>query len=91
MWGGNDPIFAPTSWDDHDLFLRMKHRGFKFVTTSKSVIYHFGARGSHRLEENDNKSSQRQREAEQRNALKFFKKWGGMPMFDNYGQIIGVK
>ena len=21
--GGNDPIFAPTSWDDHDLFLRM--------------------------------------------------------------------
>ena len=21
--GGNDPIFAPTSWDDYDLFLRM--------------------------------------------------------------------
>lgn len=89
--GGNDPIFAPTSWDDHDLFLRMKQSGFKFVTTSKSVIYHFGARGSHRLEENDNKSSQRQMEAEQRNTLKFIKKWGGIPMFDNYGQIIGVK
>ena len=89
--GGNDPIFAPTSWDDHDLFLRMHNEGFKFVTTTKSLIYHFGARGSHRLEENENKSSERQMTAERRNARKFFEKWGGMPVFDQYGQIKGVK
>jgi len=88
--GGNDPQFAPTSWDDHDLFLRMYLAQFKFVTTSKSLIYHFGARGSHRLEENNNKSSDRQMLAEQRNAQKFYNKWGGMPIFDNYGQIIGT-
>jgi len=88
--GGNDSQFAPTSWDDHDLFLRMYLAQFKFVTTSKSLIYHFGARGSHRLEENNNKSSDRQMLAEQRNAQKFYNKWGGMPIFDNYGQIIGT-
>jgi len=89
--GGNDPLFAPTSWDDHDLFLRMYQAGFKFITTSNSLIYHFGARGSHRLEENNNQSSERQRAAEQRNALKFYEKWGGLPKFDEYGQIIGLQ
>jgi len=89
--GGNDPQFAPTSWDDHDLFLRMNKEGFKFITTSKSLIYHFGARGSHRLEENNNKSSERQMLAEQRNAQKFYNKWGGLPLFDSYGQIIGIR
>lgn len=89
--GGNDPQFAPTSWDDHDLFLRMHQAGFKFVTTSNSLIYHFGARGSHRLEENNNQSSERQQIAEQVNAQKFYNKWGGLPKFDQYGQIIGVQ
>lgn len=89
--GGNDPIFAPTSWDDHDLFLRMYKVGFTFITSAKSIIYHFGARGSHRLEENNNQSSERQRIAEQKNAKKFYDKWGGLPVFDSYGQIIGVQ
>tara|TARA_B100001113_G_C21108572_1_gene622080 strand:- start:1024 stop:1866 length:843 start_codon:yes stop_codon:yes gene_type:complete len=88
--GGNDPIFAPTSWDDHDLFLRMIQDGVEFVMPSRSVVYHFGARGSHRLEENDGKTSKRQSEAEKRNQRKFFEKWGGMPIFDEYGMICGV-
>jgi GT2 family glycosyltransferase len=89
--GGNDPIFAPTSWDDHDLFLRMHFAGFKFITTASSLVYHFGARGSHRLEENNNQSSTRQIEAETINAKKFFNKWAGMPVFDVYGQIVGIR
>ena len=89
--GGNDPQFAPTSWDDHDLFWRMTREGFKFVTTSKSLIYHFGARGSHRLEENNNTSSKRQQTAELVNARKFVTKWGGIPMYDHHEQIIGIK
>jgi len=91
MIGGNDPQFAPTSWDDHDLFLRMHQAGFKFITTSNSLIYHFGARGSHRLEENNNQSSERQRISEQKNSQKFYNKWNGLPKFDEYGQIIGVQ
>ena len=88
--GGNDPLFAPTSWDDMDLFLRMLQDGIKFIMPTKSVVYHFGARGSHRLEENDGKSSERQMKAEQRNAKKFFDKWKGMPIFDIYGMIKDV-
>lgn len=89
--GGNDPIFAPTSWDDHDLFLRMHKANFTFVTTSKSIVFHFGARGSHRLEENNGMSSERQMKHEHINRQKFINKWGGLPKFDNVGQIIGVE
>ena len=72
--GGNDDRFAPTSWDDMDLFLRMLQYGVRFILPSKSIVWHFGARGSHRLEENDGKSSQRQQEAEQNNAKKWLAK-----------------
>ena len=85
--GGNDPIFAPASWEDMDLFLRFRNMGYKYITTSKSVIWHFGARGSHRLEENDGKSSQRQVESERKNIKKWFDKWGKAPEFDEYGMI----
>ena len=69
----------------------MKKSNYKFVLTSKSMIWHFGARGSHRLEENNNKSSERQRKAELDNSKKFYEKWGGNPVFDEYGMIQGVK
>lgn len=85
--GGNDPIFSPTSWEDMDLFLRMLNEDYKFVLTSKSVVWHFGARGSHRLEENDGKSSDRQRQAEATNSRKWINKWGRLPEFDQYGMI----
>ena len=85
--GGNDPLFAPTSWEDMDLFLRMLQNGVKFILPSKSLVWHFGARGSHRLEENDGQSSERQRKAEHENAKKWLEKWGRMPIFDGYGMI----
>ena len=89
--GGNDPIFAPSSWDDMDLFYRMLQKDFKFVLTSKSLVWHFGARGSHRLEENNNQSSQRQKQAEQRNTKKWLEKWESLPIFDEYGMIKGIR
>ena len=89
--GGNDPRFAPTSWDDKDLFLRMVQAGYKFVLTSKSLVWHFGARGSHRLEENNGQSSQRQRETEIKNQFKWLEKWQGVPVYNEYGMINGLK
>ena len=89
--GGNDPLFAPTSWDDYDLFWRMLKEGGKFLMPTKSIVWHFGARGSHRLEENNNKTSDRQRKAEQVNAQKFFNKWKGLPKFDQYGMICDIQ
>jgi GT2 family glycosyltransferase len=85
--GGNDARFAPASWEDMDLFLRMLMQGYKFVLTTKSVVWHFGARGSHRLEENDGQSSQRQIHAEQKNHRLWLEKWGKLPIFDEYGMI----
>lgn len=89
--GGNDPAFSPTSWEDMDLFLRMKQADYKFVLTSKSLVFHFGARGSHRLEENNGNSSERQIKAERENSQKFYIKWDGFPTFDEYGTINGIK
>jgi GT2 family glycosyltransferase len=88
--GGNDPIFAPASWEDMDLFLRMLQNGFEFVLTGSSLVWHFGARGSHRLEENNGQTSQRQKEAEQINAQKWLAKWKKMPIFNEYGMIKGI-
>lgn len=89
--GGNDPRFSPASWDDMDLFLRMLQSGFRFILPSKSLVWHFGARGSHRLEENDGKSSQRQKESERNNKQKWVSKWGSLPTFDQYGMINGLQ
>lgn len=89
--GGNDPLFAPTSWDDYDLFWRMLKEGGKFLMPTKSIVWHFGARGSHRLEENNNQTSERQKKAEQVNAQKFYNKWKGLPKFDQYGMICDIQ
>ena len=89
--GGNDPRFAPASWDDMDLFLRMLQHGVRFILPTSSIVWHFGARGSHRLEENNGQSSERQKKAESENAKKWLNKWGNMPSFDEYGMINGIK
>lgn len=89
--GGNDPLFAPSSWDDMDLFLRMLNEGYEFILTSKSLVWHFGARGSHRLEENNNQTSQRQKESEAKNQQKWLTKWGKFPTFNQYGMINGLQ
>ena len=89
--GGNDTLFAPASYDDMDLFLRMLQNGFRFILPTTSLVWHFGARGSHRLEENDGKTSERQIKAEQVNIQKWVSKWGSPPTFDEYGMINGIR
>lgn len=80
--GGNDPIFSPASWEDMDLFIRMQNEGYQFKMTSKSVVYHFSARGSHFKDDDITKKSKRQIDAEQTNVRKFFNKWGELPQTD---------
>lgn len=89
--GGNDPLFAPASYDDMDLFIRMQLEGsYEFIMTSNSCVYHFGARGSHFRDEakdNFNKKSNRQVLSENNNVQKFIKKWGKLPEFDTSGFV----
>ena len=89
--GGNDSLFAPASWEDMDLFLRMLQKEYEFILTSKSLVWHFGARGSHRLEENNGKSSERQINAERLNQQKWISKWGRLPSFSKIGMINGLR
>jgi hypothetical protein len=65
----------------------MLQSGYEFILTSKSLVWHFGARGSHRLEENSNQSSERQKVAEIENQQKWLEKWGKFPTFNEYGMI----
>jgi hypothetical protein len=60
----------------------MQNEGFEFIQTTKSVIWHFAGRGSHRLEENNGQSSDRQKETERINQGKFYNKWKQFPQFD---------
>ena len=83
--GGNDPLFAPASWEDKDLFMRMQLEDYDFIMTPDSVLWHFSARGSHfRDEAKDDftKTSKRQQEAERRNMQKWISKWGRLPEDD---------
>ena len=89
--GGNDPLFAPASYEDMDLFVRMQLLDYIFLLTSKSVVWHFGSRGSHRLEENEGKTSERQSNSERANYVKWIKKWGQPPKFDENGFIMPIK
>jgi hypothetical protein len=54
------------------------------------LVWHFGARGSHRLEENNGNSSLRQRQSEYNNARTWVDKWGGLPIFDHNEMIQGI-
>ena len=84
--GGNDPLFAPASWEDMDLFIRMQLEGYEFKMTSKSAVYHFSARGSHFRDEAKDKltsKSTRQQVSEQNNMQKFINKWGCLPEHDS--------
>jgi glycosyltransferase involved in cell wall biosynthesis len=44
--GGHDPIFAPQSKEDTDIFNRFHLNGIKFVQTWNGFVYHMTCRGS---------------------------------------------
>jgi glycosyltransferase involved in cell wall biosynthesis len=44
--GGHDPIFAPQSKEDTDIFNRFHLNGIKFVQTWEGFVYHMTCRGS---------------------------------------------
>jgi len=44
--GGHDPIFAPQSKEDSDIFNRFLLNGYKFIQTWRGFVYHMTCRGS---------------------------------------------
>ena len=44
--GGHDPLYAPQSKEDSDIFNRFKLAGYEFVQTWEGFVYHMTCRGS---------------------------------------------
>ena len=82
-WIDNDPLFAPIWMEDMDLWIRMQLKGYKFILTSKSLIWHFAARSSHFPTDDFTKTSDKQIKSEQVNQQKWLTKWNKLPSNDN--------
>ncbi len=46
--GGHDPLYAPQSKEDSDIFNRFQLNGVKFIQTWEGFVYHMTCRGSRR-------------------------------------------
>ena len=93
--GGNDPIFQPMYWEDKDLFMRMQMEGYKFIMTSKSLIWHFTSRTS-RFPNGEKDLDNNKRPAhivrwEQRAMQRFVEKWGRLPGEDEDSFVIPIE
>ncbi len=44
--GGHDPLYAPQSKEDSDIFNRFKLQGYEFIQTWQGYVYHMTCRGS---------------------------------------------
>jgi len=93
--GGNDPIFQPMYWEDKDLFMRMQMEGYKFIMTSKSLIWHFTSRTS-RFPNGTKELDNSKRPAhivrwEERALQRFIEKWGRLPGEDEDSFVIPIE
>ena len=44
--GGHDPLYAPQSKEDSDIFNRFVLNGYELIQTWKGLVYHMTCRGS---------------------------------------------
>ena len=80
--GGNDPRFEPMYWEDKDLFMRMQLEDYKFIMTSKSVLWHFASRTSRFPDDDLDTRPDHLAEYERRATQRFAEKWGRLPEED---------
>ena len=78
--GGHDPLYAPQSKEDSDIFNRFQLNGIKFTQTWHGCVYHMTCRGSRR-NTNDKAVNIYQDSPEwlaqnQRSSRNFIRKWG---------------
>ena len=84
--GGHDPIFAPQSKEDTDIFNRFHLNGIKFVQTWEGFVYHMTCRGSRFADgakrNPDGQVFMKNRETDewlkqnQKSTREFLRKWG---------------
>jgi len=78
--GGHDPLYAPQSKEDSDIFNRFQLNGIKFVQTWGGCVYHMTCRGSRRntvdKAKNIYEDSPEWLAQNQRSTKNFIRKWG---------------
>lgn len=84
--GGHDPLYAPQSKEDSDIFNRFQLNGIKFVQTWHGCVYHMTCRGSRRntvdKAKNIYEDSPEWLAQNQRSTRNFIRKWGHFVMHD---------
>ena len=90
--GGNDPRFEPMYWEDKDLFMRMQMEDYKFIMTSKSVVWHFASRTSRFPNGTKNLTDRPPHliEWERRETQRFIEKWGRLPEEDAESFVVPI-
>ena len=91
--GGHDPLYAPQSKEDSDIFNRFLLAGYKFVQTWDGFVYHMTCRGSRFADgakRNPNgEVFMKNRETDEwlaqniRSTRNFIRKWGHFVKHDN--------
>ena len=91
--GGHDPLFAPQSKEDTDIFNRFQLNGIKFIQTWKGCVYHMTCRGSRFADgaqrNPDGEVFMKNRETDewlkqnQKSTKEFIRKWGHYCMHDS--------
>ena len=78
--GGHDPLYAPQSKEDSDIFNRFMLDGVSFVQTWEGCVYHMTCRGSRRntvdKAKNIYEDSPEWLAQNERSARNFIRKWG---------------
>jgi len=86
--GGHDPLYAPQSKEDSDIFNRFHLNGIKFIQTWHGCVYHMTCRGSRRNTHDGAPNIQTNNpewEAQNiRSTRNFIRKWGHFVKHDRY-------
>lgn len=82
--GGHDPLYAPQSKEDSDIFNRFQLNGVKFIQTWEGFVYHMTCRGSrfNPTITEVGKESDEWLAQNQRSTRNFIRKWGHFVMHD---------
>jgi len=84
--GGHDPLYAPQSKEDSDIFNRFQLNGVKFIQTWKGCVYHMTCRGSrfNPTLTTPGKNSSEWEAQNIRSSRNFIRKWGHFCKHDEY-------
>lgn len=77
--GGHDPLFAPQSKEDSDLFNRFVLNGYEIIQSWDALVYHFTSRGSRFNKHSGGSAGNNSKEwlhTTNKNMRNFIRKWG---------------